>query len=223
MNEVVDRGGNKVGEAKFFDTFFLMGLPEREKVAEWLELICAETEAQEKFLGRVEEAIEAIDYEYYIATMEPSLQDGAITYEKEKSVAVGLSGRQWMSKSTNYFVSSYWKSSLGTLEEGDLFKAYRVAMGYWSLGCICDNSASEGNYWENVGKHGMSPAGVVEAGGFCDGIGNTFEIYRDKGGIALVGGCYLSFGRMRPIASALRFYPDAPSQHGRGVLVIKNS
>ena len=226
MNKVVEykTGGNEVkSEAKFFDTFFLMGLPEREKVAEWMELVSPETEAQESFLARVEEAIEAIDYDYYIATMEPSLQNGAITYEKENTVAVGLSGRQWMSKASSYFVSNYWKSSLGTLEEGDLFKAYRVAMGYWSLGCICDNSASEGNYWENVRKHSMSPAGVVEAGGFCDGIGNTFEIYRDKGGIALVGGCYLSFGGMRPIASALRFYPDAKVQHGRGVLVIKNS
>ena len=224
MNEVVEyrTGGHEMEEAKFFDTFFLMGLPEREKVSEWLELACAETKAQEKFLDRVEEAIEAIDYEYYIATMEPSLQNGEITYEKEKTVAVGLSGRQWMSKASSYFVSNYWKSGLATLEEGDLFKAYRVAMGFWKLADVCDDSSSQGNYWEKAHKHGMSPAGVVESGGFCDGVGNSFEVYRDKGGIALVGGCYLSFGAMKPISSALRFYPDAPIQHGRGVLVIKN-
>ena len=55
-----------------FENFFLMGLPEREKVEEWLELTCAETEAQEQFLGRVADALEVIDYDYYIATLEPS-------------------------------------------------------------------------------------------------------------------------------------------------------
>jgi hypothetical protein len=67
----------------------------------------------------------------------------------------------------------------------------------------------------------MLSAGEVEIGGFCDGIGNSFELYRDKGGISLVGGCYLNFGNINPVMKALRFYPDAKSEHGRGVLVIR--
>ena len=223
MNRVVEyrTGGYEVKEEKFFDTFFLMGLPELERVAEWLELVCAETKAQEEFLNRVEAALEVIDYDYYIATMEPTIQNGGISYSKEAPVATGLTGRQWMKKATTYFTSSSWRSNLAMLEEGDLFKAYRVAIGYWSLEEICDNSSRLGNYWMREKRNGLLPAGKTESGGFPDGVGNTFEIYRDKGGIALVGGCYLSMGDMRPVTQALRFYPDAVSQHGRGVLVIK--
>ena len=225
MNKVVDRrGGYEVEEAKFFDTFFLMGLPEREKVLEWIELADPQTPAQEAFIYRVDAALGAIDYDYYIATMEPSLKNGVISYEKGAKVATGLSGRQWVNKAAEYFVSSSWKSSLATLEEGDLFKAYRVAIGYWSLEYICDDSSEDGNYWNRTRKNNdMLPTGEMEVGGFCDGVGNSFEIYRHKGGIALVGGFYLSFGNMDPVTHVLRFYPDAPSQHGRGVLVIKNN
>lgn len=210
-------------DVKFFDTFFLMGLPEREKVAEWLELACAETEAQEDFLRRVTDALEVVDYDYYIATLEPSFHNGEIVYSKGELVATGLTGREWVKKAQEYFSSNSWKSSLATLHEGDLFKAYRVAMGYWSLEYICDDSSSAGNYWNAPGSNSILPTGELKVGGFHDGVGNTFEVYRDKGGIALVGGFYMNFGYLNPATKALRFYPDAKIEHGRGVLVIKQN
>ena len=211
-------------DVKFFDTFFLMGLPEREKVAEWLELACAETEAQEDFLRRVTDALEVVDYDYYIATLEPSFHNGEIVYSKGELVATGLTGREWVKKAQEYFSSNSWKSSLATLHEGDLFKAYRVAMGYWSLEYICDDSSAEGNYLKvDRLHHDMAATGEFIVGGFADGVGNSFEVYRDKGGIALVGGAYMNLGFLNPVTRAFRFYPDAKIEHGRGVLVIKQN
>ena len=205
-----------------FDNFFLMGLPERKKILEWLEIAIPTTVAQTNFLNRVRKALETVKYDYYIAAIEPSFDEGKnITYKEGEPVAVGLTGRQWMQKAKVYYNHNHLKSGLALLEEGDLFKAYRVAMGYWSLEYICDDSSLP-SISSKVG-HEIAYSGKTEIGGFSDGVGNTFEIYRDKGGIALVGGFFLNFGKVNTVAKALRFHPNAVSQYGRGVISIKVS
>jgi len=62
---------------------------EREKVKEWFEEINSKVGSEElrqrKFLNRVEKALGVIDYDYYIATLEPYFdEDGNIFYEEEE-------------------------------------------------------------------------------------------------------------------------------------------
>jgi len=56
-------------------------------------------------------------------------------------------------------------------DEGDLLKAYRLAMGYWTLEYVCDNSSSAGNYRNSSNwKLALEVSGTREVGDFKDGI-----------------------------------------------------
>lgn len=216
--------------------FFLMGESERRKVAKWFyrvnSKIGKEKEKQRDFLDRVQRAIDIINYDYYIAILEPSCDStGNIFYQKGKQVATGMSFQEWKEKAANFYFKCEWHSELAQLEEGDLFKAYRIAMGYWTMGYVCDDSSRMGNYWNAPNSSSKikicgekEVSGAREVGGFSDGIGNTCEIYQANSGFAIVGGNYGNLGYRNPVANVdyvnnCFFASDASS----GVLVIKRS
>ena len=213
-----------------FPYFFLMGEVERKKVAEWFDQVSLkvnkEKSRQYEFLNRVEDALKVIDYDYYIATIESSFdEDGNIFYEEGNPVARGISLFEWEKKSTAFFSVGGWHSELAMLEEGDLFKAYRIAMGYWTIEYVCDDSSLFGNYW-NAPKsaHGIEVSGAREVGGFKDGIGNTYEVYQTKSGLVLVGGYYCNDGDILPVSYIHYNYdPNRINFNASGVLVLKRS
>ena len=210
--------------------FFLMGAPERRKVAEWFNevnpKIGEEKEKQRKFLDRVERALYKIKYDYYIATLEPSFdKHGRIFYQEGKPVARGIKLVECKNKAMNFYSNGEWHSELALLEEGDLFKAYRIAMGYWTLEYVCDDSSSAGNYWNAPNAaFEFNLSGAREVGGFRDGIGNTYEIYQTQFGFALVGGHFFDTGNDFPVANIVyNNNPNNISFFGYGVLVIKRA
>jgi len=221
---------NTLGNGTRIPHFFFMGEPERKKVVEWFNEIKtkvgAEKKKQRKFLTRIKRAMKVINYDYYIAILEPSVdKDGNIFYEGGNVVARGISLGMWERIARNFYFDGEWYSDLAMLEEGDLFKAYRIAMGYWTIEYVCDDSSSAGNYW-NAPKsvHDFEVSGVREVGGFRDGIGNTCEIYHTKSGFALVGGFWGKVGSSYPVADVDDHYgARSICNHGSGVLVLKRS
>lgn len=210
--------------------FFLMGEPERKKVAEWFNKVNPRVdnkkERQCKFLERVQKALDVINYDYYIATLEPSFdENGNIFYEEGKPVGREIRLYEWKEKATVFYSKDEWYSELAQLEEGDLFKAYRIAMGLWSLEYVCDASSSAGNYWNAPNpSYDFEVSGARTVGGFKDGIGNTYEIYQTEFGFALVGGCYYDYGDFFPVADVIYGVdPISIGDDGSGVLVLKRN
>lgn len=210
--------------------FFLMGKLEREKVSKWFNevnpKVDEEKENQREFLDRVKKALKVIDYDYCISTLEPSFdENGNVFYEEGKPVGRDIKLKEWKERAKKFYDDKKWCSELAQLEEGDLFKAYRIAMGLWTLEYVCDDSSSAGNYWNTPNSsHDFEVSGARKVGGFKDGIGNTYEIYQTESGFALVGGHYINVGIDYPVAgvyycgnlSGINFY-------GSGVVVLKRS
>lgn len=188
---------------KGLEYFFMIGKVEREKVANWLKNLVPTTNNQKKFANRIQKALSVVDYDYKIATIEPSFgKAGAIYYSEGDEVGRGGSLNTWKKKAEAFYRDNIWESGLAILEEGDLFKAYRIAMGYWSIEYVCDDSSSAGNYWNAPGAaHCFEDSGARKVGGFSDGVGNTRGIYEVPDGFALVGGCYVD-GAEHPMSYA---------------------
>ncbi len=205
--------------------FFLMDEKAREEVAKWLKTVKPSTLNQERFIERVEVAVRKINYDYKIATLEPSLDsNGNIIYKEGKKVAIGLSYTQWSKKASLFFSSKKWHSYLATLEEGDMFKAYRIASGLWSIEYVCDDSSADGNYWDSpTSTHNVEFTGAREVGGFKDGVGNSVSIFRDVVSYVVVGGEYIDLGAKVPVAKikTLIYDPFIVNYRGCGVLVLK--
>lgn len=208
--------------------FFLMGAPERNKVAEWFNevnfKVGKEKEKQRKFLDRVGCALCLVKHDYYIATLEPSFdKHGNILYKEGELVATGISFAEWKNKAMNFYSDGEWHSELALLEEGDLFKAYRIAMGYWTIEYVCDDSTSAGNYcYAPNAALDFEVSGAREVGGFRDGVGNTYEIYQSRFGIAIVGGSYDMESLDYPVADVFHIEDiNYVNFYACGVLVIK--
>lgn len=211
--------------------FFLMGAPERKKVAEWFNevnyKVGKEKQKQREFLDRVGCALCLVKHDYYIATLEPSFDDKRvkILYKEGEPVATGIAFAEWKNKAMNFYSDGEWHSELALLEEGDLFKAYRIAMGYWTIEYVCDDSSSAGNYWSAPDATlDFEVSGAREVGGFRDGIGNTREIYQSQFGFTIVGGAYNIDSCNYSVADV--FYLEDINYvnfYACGVLVIKGS
>lgn len=189
-----------------FEHFFLMGKPERKKVAEWYEMVKNNTTLKgwmyKYFLDSVKEALDYTDYDYYIATLEPSVVNRKLVYKEGLSALYGISQEQWKCLAAGYYADEEWQSTLATWEEGILFKAYRVAMGYCTIEFMCEIPEAEmpelpKEWAPYVTKrpyaiHELEKTGEREVAGFKDGINNTRELYMysDKVSYAVYGGCY---------------------------------
>jgi len=183
--------------------FFFMGEEERSLVSTWVDTVTPETNAQEDFIWRVVDALRAIDYDYQIATLEPSFdENGEIFYQEGQEVGRGISFEEWENRANRFYYNSSWYSALATIHEGDLFKAYRIAKGYWTIRYVCDDSSSAGNYIDSpLGSDTFDPTGAKIVGGFKDGVGNTYEVYKKGSKYCYVGGRYVDWGSIAPVAS----------------------
>lgn len=206
--------------------FFFMGEYEREKVRRWLQEITPTTTRQQSFITRVKDALRIINYDYKIATLEPSLDsEGGIFYKEGFPVAMGLTNQEWKEKAEQFYVDDEWYSELAEIHEGDLFKAYRVACGYWSLEAICDDSLLLDKFSSpTYAPHNLELSGARTIGGFKDGIGNTYHIYKTDMGYAQVGGRYIFPGC--GFSATFSYYTNIPtsiSHFGTAVLVLKRN
>ena len=204
--------------------FFLMGKEERELVRLWLSGVASETEAQAEFLMFVKNALTTIDYDYRIATIEPSMDNSKrLFYKDGEKVERYLSGFEWEAKGKEFAPER--GSDLANLYELFLWYAYRIAKGLWTLEYVCDDSSSAGNYWNSPdASHACEVSGKREVGGFADGVGNTYKLVAYNAGFAACGGYCSNNGYDYPVADVCcDNNPNSTFSNGSGVLVLRGS
>lgn len=199
----LDKEGELIEEiTPTFDYFFRMDKMARQIVVPWLVYVKPKTKAQEEFVEVIRDMLSdsTKNYEYKIARIEPSARGcGNITYDKDSAVYRGAITAGTWEETAKEFVPGY--SRIATLEELYLFYAYRIAMGYWTIEYVCDDSSSDGNYNDSpVSSKEKDKSGAKEVGGFNDGIGNTIKLVMKDGVPTLVGGSYEMSGKTHPVA-----------------------
>ena len=129
---------------KDLSCFLYMGADERRIVAEWLWQVEPKNYEQEAFLKRVQMALEYVQYDYRIATLEPSLNEyDDVFYKEGYKTQTNMSFYNWQKSAERFYFDSEWHSELANMYEGDLLKAYNMATGYWSLNAISSGVHSE--------------------------------------------------------------------------------
>ena len=186
---------------------------ERKEVEKWLEEPKEETRSEE-YMKIMKEALEAVKYDYWIANIEPSVENGKIIYQEGLKVAIGIVAEEWEELCRDY--NPKRGSRLANLYELFIWYALRAARGYWTYEKIMQDSDRLGNYsGANIRyskkdlrryKKGLELAGARECGGYKDGQGNTCKIVTHKGKFLAVGGCYKVSGRKYPIGCTSSYY-----------------
>ena len=194
---------------------------DREAVKSWLYVqLLAENyqDKEERFLNVVEQAIQTIDYDYWIATMEPCVQDKKIFYAENQKVGIGFSCKAWAQMAEEYEPES--GSRLATLYELFLWYALRIVKGLWTFDGVTVDSTEYGNYSSNSVRM-FEKTGARESGGYRDGQGNTYKIVTYDNDSILVGGCFEVTGKVYPIADA-GYARNALTiqKNGSGVVVL---
>ena len=205
--------------------FFTMSEYERTLVKEWVTNVKPETEEEKAFIDRVSKAIETVKYDYKIATIEPSVTpSGKLVYEVGKKVSIGIDFEEWEKKAKEFCKYVDDISDIATLEEYDMFIAYRIAANFWSLSYVCNDSSEFGNYYDSPnGSRRMDASGTKKVGGFFDGVGNTCKIVKSGKKYIVCGGNFNTWGCNYPVADITR-YDDIDGTYvgcGTGVVVIK--
>ena len=207
--------------------FFKMGENERAIVKEWREKIQRTGSDMCKiFLYRVDTALTNVNYDYYIATIEPSMKARKLYYEPGNEVATGLTAEQWETKAKNY--APNLGSRLASIDELILWYAYRIAKGYWSLKYVSHDSSDQGNYRSYLNPSARALfrttkdlSGVKKVGGFKDGIGNTYKVVKnDSGSFWKVGGYFNDVGWQYPAAFVEFLTPTKIKGGASGVVVL---
>ena len=213
---------------EFLKYFFTMGLKQKEIVRKWycsLDLNNIHSISQQEFLDIVKNALVFCNT-YRIATIEPYVIE---SNEPVDEVRIGFKENQkpccdynldikidcipWIKTrhhlnfdecyKASYNFARKYKSDLATIEELFLWYAYRIAMGYWTLEYICDDSSSNGNYEDSpFASHNYDLTSQKTVGGFNDGIGNIYKVVKgyEKGDYCVVGGMYICSGKKYPVA-----------------------
>ena len=195
---------------------------DREKVKNWLAKQKGENEKEEKFLAIVKTAVKAVNYDYWIANLEPSVTDGKIYYAEGNAVGVGFSYNQWMNMAEEYAPER--GSRLSNEYELFIWYALRIVNNMWTLNYVATNSSGAGNYSNAPGAtQFMEKTGERNVGGYCDGQGNSYKMITYVGGCryGLAGGLYRDSGYECPVADiAFRFNQDEIRIDSSGVLVL---
>lgn len=205
------------------DTYFTkISAKDREKVKKWLlENQKGNTKLEEGFLAILEEAIQVVDYDYWIASLEPSESDGKIYYAEGHTAAVGFSNKEWAHMAKKYAPER--GSRLSTLYELLIWYALRIVNGLWTLYYVDKDSSSAGNYW-NAPKSSKEreKTGARKCGGYADGQGNTYKIVTHEKGFVHVGGAYNFDGRECPVDEIHyeKHQHNNIRNQGTGVLVL---
>lgn len=172
------------------DVFFRITASKREKVKNWLieqKLETERTQKENSFLRVLAEALEEVDYEYEIATIEPTVVDGKIAYIKGKDVAIGYSSNSWIKMAEEYLPER--GSRVATLYELFIWYAWRIVKGYWTLHYVAEDSSGVGSLYNSLNpKLKLEPAGTIKCGGFKDGQGNSYKLVTYKKSLHAVGG-----------------------------------
>lgn len=185
-----DENFEKIREIKapkvpeFFKKFYYIDEKMRVFVREWYKIQKAESLAQRNFLDIVGEAIEQVNYNYAIATIEPSLDEsGSISYQANREVFTEYNCYQWDAY-TRLFALDYG-SRLGTVNELFIWYALRIAAEAWTIDEVCDKPISN----MRVEAEEINKAGTIKYGEFFDGVTNTAKIVFDsQGNFILCGG-----------------------------------
>jgi len=214
------KGISKVAEQDKY--FTKITAEDRKKVKYWL-INLERRYWGHSFLGRVREALRVVNYDYWIANLEPSVANGKIYYAEGNDVGVGFVDSKWKQMAKEYDPER--GSRMATLHELFLWYALRIANGLWTLHYVESNSNTAGNYWSAPGAAGaIEKTGARECGGYRDGQGNSKKIVTYKSECAQVGGYWLDDGTTWPVARVL--YPGddqtwaAHPDHYTGVLVL---
>lgn len=214
---VPNSSGKSQDKAKFFTK---ITAEDREKVKNWLAKQKGKSDREKSFLKRLRKAVKAVNYDYWIANLEPSVTDGKIYYAEGNAVGVGFSSNQWMQMAKDYEPER--GSRLSNEYELYIWYALRIVNGLWTLDYVANDSSSAGNYWNAPGAtHSMEKTGARMCGGFCDGQGNSYKIVTREGGYALVGGGCYGNGDGCPVAVV--YCTDDPNvilYRSSGVLVL---
>ena len=219
MNYITNQSntGEKVDK---FKCFVKITKQDRKKIKKWLKGRNGNTVREENFLKRVKQAIQKVRYNYWIASIEPSVADGKIYYSEGEDVGVGFSCNQWnlMSK----IFAPERGSRQANLHELVIWYALRIVENKWTLDYVANDSSSAGNY-RNAPEttRNSEKTGVRECGGYCDGQGNTYKIVTAADNYAFVGGDYLDTGYLYPVADIISdVNPDYIRYYSSGVVVL---
>ena len=108
----------KDANPKWFKYFFFIGKEEREIVKKWYAEQTSKTDKQSKFLQMLGSALIVVDYDYRIATIEPSKsKNGKICYEEGKEVYRGIDCFEWDKKVTEF--STKYGAKIANLYDGN--------------------------------------------------------------------------------------------------------
>ena len=192
---------------RIFNNFFCkIGETERKLIGKYLSEGQIPTRdigiAEEKFLTKVQWALQCTKHDFWISTIECSIKDDKLVFEREADCTTfALSVNEWNVKAKEF--APEFHSRLASEEELILFYAYRVAKGYWSLNYICNDSSSDGNYKDSPRHSGKCNLTAVEkVGGFNDGVGNTCKIVmKNELEPCLYGGHWQTSGKASTVMS----------------------
>jgi len=213
----------------FMEYFDFMGHEQQRIAKEWYAKRKKKNIKEDKLkwwrstlFNILDEASEKTAEEYYIANIEPSIdENGRIYYKAGEKVARGLSSNNWRQKAREF--APECESDLSTLYQLVLWYAYRIARGYWTVEYVCDDSSSAGNYcnFPNA-THNFEVSGAREVGGASDGVGNTYKIVTSVEPVfCYFGGSYDKYGDYFPVANVDTINnPDSSIFFGSGVVVL---
>lgn len=187
---------------------------EREEVANWVENKEATGIYGQYFLHVIKRALKQVDYDYWIASLEPTVVNGRIRFIEGRKVATNYMPEEWEELCKQYAPER--SSRMANLYELFIWYAWRIVKGYWTFEYVTNDASSAGNYKDSPNlyaindprhyHHDMDKAGAKECGGYKDGQGNTCKIVTHKGKYKAVGGCYISSGKTNPIAITNFYY-----------------
>lgn len=113
-----------------FSCFRYMGAKERDVVADWLDKIWPQNDIEESFLKRVQIALREVKYDFWIAESYPSINENdEIFYRHKCKTIIGFNLMEWDRAAKSFYKYANIKSRLSTLYEGDLLRAYHIAIG----------------------------------------------------------------------------------------------
>ena len=198
---------------------------------EWLEHQPT-TQRQKETLALYQEAkAEGRLHAFTCMTVDPSIKDGKLVYQKGLQPAVGFSQREWAKMLKEYNPSRNSRQMTRTEYAcRNLFLIQKlVESGYkieeaWRA--VCDNSKDIGHYYNSDNAKGdFEPTGSREVCGFCD-LANAWKFiaedsWEEASGFWAAGGSYGDGSVFNPVADLNHnFIVDHNHNYGVGMLAL---
>lgn len=183
------------------ETFFAMNLERRTEVRNWYSNQPSPTSLLEEiFFEVLEKSLKVVNYDYEISIIEPSFKDGSLYFKIGEPIKLGLKCDVWEKLAMDF--DPKHNSRMTTVYEAIMFYTWRVAKGYMTLTEAAIDASSLGNYSDSPYSTGkIENAGMVIAGGFADGIGNTCKIVKHEYGYGFMNGAFENLGKIYPVCS----------------------